>query len=243
MKLYGLIGFPLTHSFSKKYFSDKFEQLGLTGYRYENFPIASIDLLPQILKDNPQLAGLNVTIPHKESIVALLHEQSDAVKKIGACNCIKIQDGRLSGYNTDVVGFEQTLLTKLKPYHKKALILGTGGAAKAVEFVLEKLKIEFNYVSRKKGMDHLTYEQLTTAIVEEYSLIVNTTPVGMYPTINEAPPIPYEALSANHLLYDLIYNPAKTLFLQKGEEKGAAILNGMEMLIIQAEESWKIWNS
>jgi len=243
MKVYGLIGYPLTHSFSKKYFTEKFEKEGLVDYKYENFSIASVKELKQILTDNPSIAGLNVTIPHKESVIPLLTEKSDTVKKIGACNCIKIAGNKLSGFNTDVLGFEKTLLTKLKPHHKKALILGSGGAAKAVEFVLSKLNIGFKYVSRKPSVRHFSYEQVTPAIIKEYTLIINTTPLGMYPNIVEAPQIPYEALTSGHFLYDLIYNPAVTLFLQKGEQMGADILNGSQMLVIQAEESWKIWNS
>ena len=243
MKVYGLIGYPLTHSFSKKYFTEKFEHLRLTEYKYENFSIASVKEVKQILADNPAILGLNVTIPHKESVISLLTEKSEVVKKIGACNCIKITGNKRAGYNTDVVGFEQTLLSKLKPHHKKALILGTGGAAKAVEFVLDKLAIAFKYVSRKPSVNHLSYEQVTPAIVKDYTLIINATPLGMYPNIVQAPQIPYDALTSRHFLYDLIYNPAKTLFLQKGEQKGADILNGSEMLVIQAEESWKIWNS
>jgi len=243
MKVYGLIGYPLTHSFSKKYFTEKFEKEGLVDYKYENFSIASVKELKQILTDNPSIAGLNVTIPHKESVIPLLTEKSDTVKKIGACNCIKITGNKLSGFNTDVLGFEKTLLTKLKPHHKKALILGSGGAAKAVEFVLSKLNIGFKYVSRKPSVRHFSYEQVTPAIIKEYTLIINTTPLGMYPNIVEAPQIPYEALTSGHFLYDLIYNPAVTLFLQKGEQMGADILNGSQMLVIQAEESWKIWNS
>ena len=212
-------------------------------YKYENFSIASVKELKQVLTDNPSIAGLNVTIPHKESVIPLLTEKSDTVKKIGACNCIKIAGNKLSGFNTDVLGFEKTLLTKLKPHHKKALILGSGGAAKAVEFVLSKLNIGFKYVSRKPSVRHFSYEQVTPAIIKEYTLIINTTPLGMYPNIVEAPQIPYEALTSGHFLYDLIYNPAVTLFLQKGEQMGADILNGSQMLVIQAEESWKIWNS
>ncbi|MBS1610680.1 MAG: shikimate dehydrogenase [Bacteroidetes bacterium] len=243
MKVYGLIGYPLSHSFSKKYFTEKFEQLGLTDCRYENFSIASAKEIKHILADNPSVLGLNVTIPHKESVVSLLTEKSDVVKKIGACNCIKIVGNKLSGFNTDVLGFEQTLLTKLQPHHKKALILGTGGAAKAVEFVFNKLSIAFKYVSRKPSVHHFSYEQVTPGIIKEYTLIINSTPLGMYPNVVQAPQIPYEALTPDHFLYDLIYNPVKTLFLQKGEEMGTAILNGAEMLVIQAEESWKIWNS
>jgi len=243
MPVYGLIGYPLTHSFSKKYFTEKFEKLGLTDCRYENYSIATISELKKILASNPSLKGLNVTIPYKEAVLPLLNEKSEVVKKISACNCIRIVDDKLQGFNTDTIGFEKTLLTKLKPHHQKALILGTGGAAKAVEFVLNKLGIGFKYVSRKPSVRHFSYEQLTSTLIREYSLIVNTTPLGMYPNVVQAPPIPYEALTSNHLLYDLIYNPDKTLFLNKGEQMGAEIMNGKEMLVIQAEESWNIWNS
>ncbi|MCW3119778.1 MAG: shikimate dehydrogenase [Chitinophagaceae bacterium] len=243
MRVYGLIGYPLTHSFSKKYFTEKFEKLGLADCSYENFSIASITDVKKILTNNPFLKGLNVTIPYKESVLALLDEKSDVVKKISACNCIKIVGDKLKGFNTDTIGFEKTLITKLKPHHKKALILGTGGAAKAVEFVLLKLGIAIKYVSRKPSVRHFSYEQLTPAVIEEHTLIINATPLGMYPNIVQAPPIPYEALTSRHFLYDLIYNPAKTLFLKKGEQMGSEILNGNDMLIIQAEESWNIWNS
>jgi len=242
MKVYGLIGYPLTHSFSKKYFTEKFEKQSLTDYRYENFSIPSIDKLPGILSANPDIAGINVTIPYKESVINLLNEKTDVVKKIGACNCIKIEGKRLKGFNTDTIGFEKTLLTKLKPHHKKALILGTGGAAKAVDFVLNKLGIRVKYVSRKPSIRHFSYEQVTPEVIADNTLIVNSTPLGMYPNIVQAPPIPYEALTSQHLLYDLIYNPPKTLFLQKAEQHGADTMNGYEMLVIQAEESWKIWN-
>ncbi len=243
MKVYGLIGYPLTHSFSKKYFTEKFEKHGSTDCRYENFSIASIDELKEILAVKPDIVGLNVTIPYKESVISFLYEKTDVVNEIGACNCIRIEGRRLKGFNTDTIGFEKTLATKLKPHHKKALILGTGGAAKAVEFVLNKLGIHIKYVSRKPSIRHFSYEQVTPQVIKEYTLIINSTPLGMYPNIVQAPPIPYEALTSQHLLYDLIYNPAKTLFLQKGEQKGADIMNGLEMLVIQAEESWKIWNS
>lgn len=243
MRAFGLIGYPLTHSFSKKYFTEKFEKLGLSDCSYENFSIAEIDEVKKILHENPSLEGLNVTIPYKESVLKLLDEKSEVVKKIAACNCIKIVDQKLIGFNTDTIGFEKTLITKLKPHHKKALILGTGGAAKAVEFVLNRLGIAFKYVSRKPSARHLSYEQLSPLVLEEYTLIINTTPLGMFPNVVQAPPIPYEAISARHFLYDLVYNPAKTLFLQKGEKMGAEILNGGDMLTIQAEESWNIWNS
>jgi len=243
MRLFGLIGYPLTHSFSKKYFTEKFEKLGIADCRYENFPISNIQDIKSILSSNPALEGLNVTIPYKESVTGYLDEMTDVVKRIQACNCIRIINGELKGFNTDTIGFEKTLLTKLQPSHTNALILGTGGAAKAVEFVLQKLKINFRYVSRKPSVNNFSYEQVTPEIIAKYTLIINTTPLGMYPNPVQAPPIPYEELTANHLLYDLVYNPEKTLFLEKAERKGATIMNGYEMLLLQAEESWNIWNS
>lgn len=242
MRLFGLIGYPLFQSFSKKFFSEKFEREGLTDCRYESFSIPSISELTSILKENPLLCGLNVTIPYKEQVLSFLHEKSALVKKINACNCIKIENGKLTGYNTDAPAFEQSLKEKLQPHHTKALILGTGGAAKAVEFCLEKLNIAYKYVSRKPSAKNFSYEQLTDPIMQEYTLIINTTPLGMHPNVVEAPPIPYHALNKKHYLFDLVYNPAKTLFLQKGEDQEAVIKNGYEMLVLQAEESWRIWN-
>lgn len=241
MKRFGLIGFPLTHSFSQKYFTEKFTQEHIDAV-YDKYPIASIDAFPALLKKHPDLSGLNVTIPHKETVMRYLDKKSDIVSAVGACNCIAIGKGTLVGHNTDVTGFRNSLDEWLSVVPRKALILGTGGAAKAVYYVLAQLKIACRFVSRKPSNRALSYEQLTPAIMSEYKLIVNTTPLGMFPHIVEAPPIPYETLQPEHALYDLIYNPAKTLFLQKGEQAGARIKNGMDMLIIQAEESWKIWN-
>ena len=243
MRLFGLIGYPLAHSFSKKYFTEKFENERLSECAYENFPIISIDKFKSILQNYPQLKGLNITIPYKEQVISFLDETSETVKSINACNCIKIFNGKLTGHNTDAIAFEKSLVKELQPHHKKALILGTGGSAKAVEFVLKKVNIEYRYVSRKSRGEILSYEQVTPAVIEEYTLLINTTPLGMFPDLSMLPIIPYEALTPKHFLFDLIYNPEKTLFLQRGEEKGASIKNGMEMLILQAEESWRIWNS
>ena len=242
MKLYGLIGYPLSHSFSKKYFTEKFEKEGIGDCRYELFPIATIEELRNVLSKYPELCGLNVTIPYKQQVLPYLDEEDDVVGKIKACNCIRIKLGKLKGYNTDVEGFERSLKQHLKPCHTKALILGTGGAAKAVEFVLRKLDIDFKYVSRKPTVNNFSYEMLTPGIIADHLLIINTTPLGMFPAVSEAPPVPYEAITPDHYLFDLVYNPGKSLFLQKGEEQGAAIKNGYEMLEIQAEESWRIWN-
>jgi shikimate dehydrogenase len=242
MRLFGLIGYPLTHSFSKKYFTEKFEKENMHDCRYENFEIETIDLLPQITLYKEELEGLNVTIPYKERVIKFLDECSELVKQTGACNCISIENGKIIGYNTDVIAFERSLLQKLQPLHKTALILGTGGAAKAVAFVLEKLDINFEFVSRNPSADQLSYHQVNSSVIQTHQLIINTTPVGLYPNISDVPPLPYNDLSANHFLFDLIYNPEKTLFLQKGDEKGAIIQNGYDMLVYQAEESWKIWN-
>jgi shikimate dehydrogenase len=238
-----LIGYPLTHSFSGKYFAGKFAKEELSDHRYDLFSISSIDQLESVLKQNPDLCGLNVTIPYKEQVLPFLDDADEVVQKIQACNCIKILNGKLKGFNTDVTGFEISLKEQLKPHHKKALILGTGGAAKAVEFVLQKLGIAFKYVSRKKTANNFSYSELDADIISSYQLVINTTPVGTHPAINEAPDIPYTSLTQQHYLFDLVYNPAKTLFLQKGEEKGAAIKNGYDMLLIQADESWRIWNN
>lgn len=243
MRLFGLIGYPLSHSFSKKYFTEKFEKGGIADCRYENFPIPSIDQFQKIFDDHPDLEGLNVTIPYKQQVLPFLYEASEAVKNVGACNCIKVISGKLYGHNTDVIGFEKTLDGKLLPHHKKALVLGSGGASKAVQFVLKNKGIEFLVVSSGNNPHYISYGQLTGELIEKYQLIINTTPLGMQPLTDQYPSLPYLALTTNHYLYDLIYNPAKTLFLRKGEEKGAVIQNGSEMLVIQAEESWKIWNT
>ena len=242
MRLFGLIGYPLTHSFSKDYFGEKFKRELIEDCRYENFQLANITELSKIIEDHSDLEGLNVTIPYKESVLPFLDEKNELVSQTGACNCIKIMNGKLVGFNTDVIGFEKSLLSKLQPGHKDALILGTGGAAKAVEFVLKKNQIQYTYVSRRQSQNSITYEQLTPPVLEKTKLIINTTPVGMYPKVKEMLPLPFEAITSKHFLFDLIYNPSQTLFLKKGEEKGAVIQNGYEMLVGQAEESWKIWN-
>ena len=243
MKWYGLLGKTLKHSFSKAYFTDKFNALGITDCKYENFELASIDELPELLRDNPSIKGLNVTIPYKEEVLPFLDEKNDIVKEVNACNCIKISDGKLSGYNTDVTGFQQSLEQVLEPQHTHALILGTGGSSKAVRYALKVLGIRYQNVSRTKSTTFITYDELNEEILNSHQLIINTSPIGMFPNVEETPSIPFELITSKHLLFDLIYNPAKTLFLKKGEERGAKISNGAEMLILQAEESWKIWNS
>ena len=243
MRQFGLIGYPLSHSFSKKYFTEKFSTEGISNCNYELYPISSIDEFPQLLKDVEALEGINVTIPYKEDVLHFLHHQSAAVKEIGACNCIKIKDGELTGYNTDVLGFRQSFEPFVKPHHQQALVLGTGGAAKAVIWVLKQMGIDYKYVSRKKADDMLSYNDLDESIMQQYQVVINTTPLGMQPNVHDKPSLPYQFINKDHLFYDLVYNPAKTTFLQLAEEKGATIKNGGDMLVIQAEESWKIWNA
>lgn len=243
MNLYGLIGFPLSHSFSQRYFTEKFLREGIPDCRYELFPIDQMDAFPALWEMHADLKGVNVTIPYKEKVIPYLSSLSDVVQKTGACNCIKKTSKGLVGYNTDVIGFEQVLLRNLKPIHRKALVLGTGGAAKAVQYVLHKNGIAFMDVSRHAGPGKMTYSELDKNLMRDHLLIVNTTPLGMYPQTNSAPDIPYELLTGDHFLFDLVYNPAKTLFLERGEAKGSFIQNGADMLAIQAEESWRIWTT
>ncbi len=238
---YGLIGYPLTHSFSPEWFSEKFAAEGIDAV-YKAYPLENIESLNDLLANYP-LKGLNVTIPYKKDVVEFLDHISPAVEKIGAVNCIDIRNGKRYGYNTDVIGFERSLTPLLQPQHTKALILGTGGAAQAVKYVLEELGIKHQSISRNKSEDTLTYEDITEEIIAQHPLIINTTPLGMLPDTDVAPAIPYQALTEKHLLYDLIYNPAETKFLHLGKSHGATIKNGHEMLILQAEASWEIWNS
>lgn len=241
--LYGLIGRPLKHSFSKKYFTEKFQLENIPDCRYENFELETIEQLQTILKAHVDLRGFNVTIPYKKEVLRFLDFKNDVVEAVGACNCIKIENGILHGYNTDVVGFKKSLQPFLKPHHTKALILGTGGSSGAVQYALQQLGINFKIVSRQKTAHTITYSDLDETFLKAHTVIINTTPVGMFPNIDAAPQLPYNFITDTHLLFDLIYNPAKTLFLQKGEAQGAAIANGHEMLLLQAEESWRIWNS
>lgn len=246
MQKYGLIGYPLRHSFSIGYFNEKFRSEGIAA-EYLNFEIPTIGNLPDIIKENPGLKGLNVTIPYKEQVIPFLDELSKDTAAIGAVNVIKIlrQKGKtkLVGYNTDIIGFTQSIEPLLEEHHKKALILGTGGASKAVFHGLKKLGVESIFVSRTKHPDMLTYEELTPEIIAAYTVIVNCTPVGMYPKVDFCPDIPYECLTANHLLYDLLYNPDTTLFMRKGAGQGSVTKNGLEMLLLQAFAAWEIWNS
>ncbi len=243
MRRFGLIGFPLSHSFSQKYFTEKFAQLGLTDCVYENFSFKDIDELPQVLNTYKDLCGFNITIPHKKNVLDFLDERSAVVAGIGACNCVNIQNGKLTGYNTDVVGFERSALPFLQPHHSKALVFGTGGASAAVVFVLKKMGIAFQYVSRTASPNTISYEQVDEALLSSHHLLINTTPLGMSPDVESCPDIPYQYLTPQHHLYDLIYNPAETKFLAKGRSQGATTQNGQQMLELQAEESWRIWNS
>ena len=245
MKLYGLIGYPLSHSFSKRYFTEKFQKEGVDNARYELFPIEHIDSLPGLINEHPDLCGINVTVPHKINVQKYLnHIESDAATA-GAVNCIRVARGGnyLEGFNTDIYGFEMSLKPLLKEHHKEALVLGDGGAAKAVKCVLDKLGISYKIVTRKPQPGGLLFDELTPKHIEQYKLIINTTPVGMSPKIDDCPPLPYQAITGEHLLYDLIYNPEETLFLKKGKEQGADTKNGYEMLVLQAEKSWEIWTS
>jgi len=239
MRKFGLIGYPLTHSFSKAYFMDIFRRDGIEA-TYDNYAIPEISLLP-VLLDAERPEGLNVTIPYKEAVIPYLDELSDPVAEIGACNCITIGDGIRKGYNTDVIGFELSLKKFLSPRHDRALVLGTGGASKAVCHVLRKLHIPYALVSRDPSAADLDYASLDAAIISDHRLIINTTPLGMYPDVHACPDLPYEGVGEGHYLYDLVYNPEKTIFLSKGEERGAVISNGQDMLRIQADESRKIW--
>lgn len=235
----GLIGYPLTHSFSPSHFAEKFKTLNIQNSEYLAYSIDEIGKINEIFESG--VTGLNVTIPYKEQVIPFLDELSEEATEIGAVNTIKIENGRKVGYNTDVYGFQASLLeligdTKIE----KALILGSGGASKAVKFVLNKLGIEYKIISRKQM--YLTYDKLDAKIIQEHKLIVNTTPLGMYPNVDNCPLIPYDGITKQHFLYDLVYNPEKTLFLMKGESAGCSIKNGNDMLVLQAEKSWEIWN-
>ncbi len=276
MNTYGLIGYPLGHSFSRKFFTEKFEKEGIDA-QYLNFEIPSIEEFPEIIKNNPELRGLNVTIPYKQQVMQYLDEISEEAKAIGAVNVVRIERpspqpspimgretmrnagnkpnglpikgdmseglrGSLIGYNSDVIGFVESIHPLLKAHHKKALILGTGGASKAIRYGLEeKLGMETLFVSRSAREGMITYEEVTAEVLKEYEVIVNCSPVGMYPHVDECPALPYEAMNENNLLYDLVYNPLETLFMKKGAEQGATVKNGLEMLHLQAIASWKFW--
>lgn|SRR5690606_908172 len=259
MKKFGLIGYPLEHSFSKQYYTEKFNRLGLTDHQYELFPLPVISSFPQLLHDEPELCGLNVTIPHKIGILYYLNWVSPEAKQANAVNCIKIikkdplhdlfsgecslEPIQLHGYNTDVYGFETSLKPLLRRSHHRALILGNGGAARAVQYVLKSLNIDFTIVSRKASRSQLGYDALSRDVMQKHTLIINTTPLGTFPNVADVPDIPFEYLGSKHLLYDLIYNPEETEFLKRGRMQGAVTKNGLEMLELQAEKNWEIWQA
>ena len=252
MKRFGLIGYPVSHSFSQKYFSEKFLREGIPNTSYELFPIKNLHDFPEFIQANPDIHGLNVTIPHKQTIIPYLDRLADSAKQVGAVNVIRVStSGELVGYNSDYYGFLQSLsraLNHKKNLHSlegyKGLVLGTGGAAKAVEASLNSLKIPFIRVSRsKKNLNTLVYQEVSEQIILSHQLIINTTPLGMHPKIETYPAIPYKYLTSHHLLYDLVYNPEETLFLNKGKKHGAQVKSGLEMLHLQAEKAWEIWNS
>jgi shikimate dehydrogenase len=244
MRQFGLIGYPLGHSFSKAYFANKFVQEGIIDCQYDAFELEHIIDLKALLIAYPNLIGLNVTIPYKEQVLPFVDVVSPAVQSIGAANVLKINNGILTAYNTDIIGFQQTFCSKLQSHHTAALVLGTGGASKAVQYVLQQLGIRFLVVSRNNEphTNAINYTDITKSVLQQYSIIINCTPLGMHPQITTCPPLPYEYLTPQHYLYDLVYRPAQTLFLQKGQEQGCTVLNGYDMLTIQAEASWKIWN-
>lgn len=246
MDKYGLIGYPLGHSFSKSYFNEKFENEGINA-EYINFEIPTLDSLPEILASNPELKGLNVTIPYKEKVISYLDSISPEVRAIGAVNVIRVDhkgnDTYLKGFNSDVIGFTKSIEPLLERFHKKALILGTGGASKAINFGLKSLGLETVFVSRFERPGTIQYSQITPDIIQEYNVIVNCTPCGMYPHIDECPQLPYEAMTSKNILYDLLYNPDETLFMKKGAQHGATVKNGLEMLLLQAFASWEFWHN
>ena len=246
-KSFGLIGYPLSHSFSKRYFTKKFEKENIIDCEYNLYPIENIDQLPKLISNNPNLFGLNVTIPYKEAVIPFLDELDETAKSVSAVNCIKIKqqttnNKQLIGYNTDVFGFKQSIKPFLETQHQRALILGTGGASKAVYHVLKEIGIDCYFVTRNKyNNKQFTYEELNENMINAFKLIVNTTPVGMFPNVNETPEIPFEFITSSHLLYDTVYNPVETEFLKRGKQQGASVVNGLSMLQLQAEEAWKIW--
>ncbi|WP_339875576.1 shikimate dehydrogenase [uncultured Algoriphagus sp.] len=245
MRKFGLIGHPLTHSFSKKYFSEKFEREGIENCSYELFDIPNAFELDDILNDNPEIEGINVTIPHKEDVIALMDDLEEACEEIGAVNCIHIQDGIRTGYNTDYIGFKNSLSPWLGGVKPKALILGTGGASKAITQALIDLDIEFLNVSRSEDEDQITYEDLASdpEILKTHHLIINTTPLGTFPNVEGIPAIPLAQFSSSHFVYDLVYNPPVTTLMKACLDAGGKAKNGYEMLVLQAEASWDIWNS
>ena len=256
MRLFGLIGYPLGHSFSKQYFSEKFAREGISDARYELFPLPDIAALPDLLRQHPDLCGLNVTVPHKQTVLPYLHELDETAQAVGAVNCIRIREGRFRGFNTDVVGFEQSLQAVMGQQWagSKALILGTGGASKAVAWVFDQMGIPFLFVSRQPVAEDLppsvgvkagqiAYESIGLRSPDEYRIVVNATPAGTYPNVDDCPPIPFDWLQPEHLVYDLVYNPTETLLLRRAAERGCTVKNGLDMLHFQAERAWEIFDA
>ena len=245
MDKYGIIGYTLGHSFSPGFFNEKFRNEGIDAV-YEMYELSQIDLLPEIIASNPELCGLNVTIPYKQQIMHYLDELSEEAREIGAVNVVKVthngKNVHLKGFNSDVIGFSRSIEPLLEKHHKKALILGTGGAAQAIDYGLKQLGLETIKVSRYERPDTIQYDKITPDVIKEYKVIINCTPIGMYPNTEECPNLPYEAMDSQHLLYDLIYNPDTTLFMKKGMERGAVVKNGLEMLLLQAYASWEFWH-
>lgn len=242
-KIFGLVGKNLTHSFSKQYFTERFAKDHLDDYSYRNFDIADIAKIREIISNTPNLGGLNITIPYKEAVIPYLGKLSKKAAKIGAVNTIRItKSGKLKGYNTDCYGFRQSLRPLLQAHHKKALILGTGGASKAVAFALEELDILYTFVSREPSGNTVGYDRINETTFDNFQIVINCTPVGMSPEVDACPELPYQYFTSRHLAYDLIYNPEQTLFLEKAKAHGAVTKNGYEMLVLQAEKAWKIWN-
>jgi shikimate dehydrogenase len=257
VRYFGLIGYPLTHSFSRNYFSEKFSREGITDASYELFPLEDLSAFANLLQKTPELTGLNVTIPYKEAIIPLLQELDETAGAVGAVNTILLKKRIgtnttpfLTGYNTDVFGFRQSIKPFLESRHERALILGTGGASKAVAYVLGNIGVDCYFVSREKNAlspevqnsKHFVYHEINEYVMRHFPLIINTTPVGMYPSVEDCPPLPYDCITPSHFLFDLIYNPAETRFLAEGRKRGALTLNGLSMLQQQAEKAWEIWN-
>lgn len=243
MRIFGLVGKNINYSFSVAYFSDKFQKENITDVLYKNFDIPDVTYFLQILKKHKDLKGLNVTIPYKQEIIPYLDKLSRKAEEVGAVNTIKItKKGKLKGYNTDVYGFKKSLKPFLKPHHKKALVLGTGGASKAVIYVLEKLGLEYKIVSRNPEENQLSYADISQEVMQEYMVVINCTPLGTSPNVEQCPELNYDYFTDKHLAFDLIYNPAETTFLRKAKQQGASIQNGYQMLVFQAEKAWQIWN-
>ncbi|NHM07928.1 shikimate dehydrogenase [Flavobacterium sp. CYK-4] len=243
MKVYGLIGKNIEYSFSKKYFTERFANTNAEDCIYENFNLLSIEDFPELIQTRKDIVGLNVTIPYKEAVIPYLDKLSKKAQKIGAVNVIRFTKKRkLKGYNSDYYGFKKSIQPLLQPHHQKALILGTGGASKAVAFALSELEIPYVFASRESHPNAIPYERVNSTTFDNYQIIINTTPLGTSPNTEEFPPIPYDFFTEKHLAYDLIYNPEETQFLKKAKKKGSLTKNGLEMLILQAEKAWRIWN-